>query len=185
MSPAERTRVSRADYIARAMELLEERGYESVTAAGLCDELGVSRGSFYHHFGSFGDFVDALLAHWEAEYTDRMAFLAGEPADAQTRALTRIKLAVGLPHGAEAALRNWAVVNPAVEAGVKRVDAHRHAAMTASLRADGLPKNKAELLSSMAFSILVGMQQRQRPVDTDALNEMFTLFTEMARSQSW
>lgn len=182
MSPAEGSRVGRTDYVALGMQLLEERGYEAVTAAGLCDGLGVSRGSFYHHFGSFGDFVDALLAHWESEYTDRMAFLAGEQADQETRARTRIQLAVGLPHAAEAALRNWAVVNPAVAAGVRRVDDHRQAAMTESLRADGLSKHKAELLASMAFSILVGMQQRQRVVDTDALNEMFVLFQQMARS---
>lgn len=175
----ESTRLGKADFLDAAMRLLDERGYAAVTAAGLCDALGVTRGSFYHHFGSLDGFIDALVAHWESEYTHRLTALVTQQQDAQTRAEMRTQAAVDLPHGAEAALRNWAVVHPAVAAAQNRVDQARQTALTALLRADGLPKQRAELLASMALSVLVGMQQRQRSVDPAALNEMFALLQQM------
>ena len=59
--------LSRSAYFDVALELLAEGGHDGLTIAALCARLGVTKGSFYHHFRDLCAFTDALLAYWEAE----------------------------------------------------------------------------------------------------------------------
>ena len=47
-------------YFAAAYELLVTHGCGGVTIAALCDRLGVTKGSFYHHFADMAEFVAAF-----------------------------------------------------------------------------------------------------------------------------
>src|SRR3569833_3332924 len=51
--------------------LLAEQGAPSVTIERLSERLGLSKGSFYHHFKGMTGYRTALLEHFETERTIR------------------------------------------------------------------------------------------------------------------
>ena len=59
------------DWLDAGLVLLAEQGAPSVTIERLAERLGLSKGSFYHHFKGMGGYRTALLEHFEAERTTR------------------------------------------------------------------------------------------------------------------
>jgi AcrR family transcriptional regulator len=153
------------DFFAVALELLEAEGFLAVTAAGLCDRMGVTRGSFYHHFSSIDDFVDRLLEHWEERYTTNpVASVAATEGD-EVRREEQLRYAQLLPHGAEAAIRVWSGVNSRVAAAQQRVDRARRSSTAEHLRQLGLNNEDATDYADLAVASLIGMEMLDRPAN--------------------
>ncbi|MGB8403198.1 MAG: TetR/AcrR family transcriptional regulator [Mycobacterium sp.] len=160
------------DYFAEAMTVLEESGFPALTAAGLCSRMGVTRGSFYHHFASFDDFVDRLLAFWEQHYS-RDLISKSESADLATQVRMQADFAIGLPHGAEVALRAWGTIDPRVASALRKVDRLRHRGLVRSLCRHGVPEPKAKTYATIALATLTGMQMTQRPFKASSLRAVY------------
>lgn len=165
-------RVSRSAYLEAALEVLAEAGSEGLTVAELCARLGVTKGSFYHHFTGMPELVNALLRFWADERSQRLIEVSSAEPDPVARYELLLRIAEGLPHGAEAALRAWGRSNPEVHAVVTRVDAARERHIAESMRLFGLSGERAALRARMAISLLVGVQQRENPVDVVTLRAM-------------
>ena len=58
-------KVTKQDWVELALKQLAASGHRSVTLGALLDQLGVSHGSFYHHFKNRTELTQAMLAHWE------------------------------------------------------------------------------------------------------------------------
>ena len=58
--------LDREAYFGAAYEILGEIGSDGITINALSERLGVTKGSFYHHFASLPAFVQALADWWEA-----------------------------------------------------------------------------------------------------------------------
>lgn len=174
------SRLTQSDYYAVAMKLLAKGSHESLTIAALCDELGVSKGSFYHHFGGWPGFVTGLLESWERESTLEIKEAAERIDAVGTKFRILAELIETIPHDAEAALRVWAHTDQVVKAAVDRVDQVREAMVTDFFRLT-MPKPDAGLLAELALSAMVGKQLGQRPVDTrrmrKLLNQMRSLIS--------
>jgi AcrR family transcriptional regulator len=168
-----KSRRTRRDFFNAAFELLEESGFPALTASALCDRLGVSRGSFYHHFGSFESFVAELLADWEMRYSRDLITRAEAVTDLDRRLNYHVELAAELPHGAEAALRAWGSVEPVVAAAQRRVDQLRFDSLAGLLRSHGIEEGEAEIYSTIALNTLIGLQMTQRPIDSSRLADLY------------
>jgi len=165
--------LTRSAYFDAAFEVLAERGPEGLTIAALCQRLGVTKGSFYHHFSDFGAFVDALLEHWAVEHATRLIALSESMTDPRERMDLLRGIAVGLPHEAEAAIRAWSWSNERV-AGVQRgVDRARLTHLTAAITETGKDPERAHRLATIALSTLIGLQQLERPARAKAMEEIF------------
>jgi AcrR family transcriptional regulator len=169
-------RVSRENFFATAFSVLAERGFPSVTAAGLCEQLGVTRGSFYHHFESFDDFIDDLIAYWRRTYTEDFV--------AQVRRADRpllehlrmcVKLAASLPHDAEIGLRAWGSVNPRIDLALHEVDELRIAGLAAALEDHGLTATVAGRYARLSLSALIGAQMTRATVTEEYLDDLMAL----------
>ena len=75
-APTTRVQITPVAYFQAAFELLAEEGYGGLKLGALCRRLAITTGSFYHHFAGWPAFVDGLLAHWEAEQTERVLKLS-------------------------------------------------------------------------------------------------------------
>ncbi|WP_375500857.1 TetR/AcrR family transcriptional regulator [uncultured Jatrophihabitans sp.] len=166
-------RLSVEDYYRAALDVLGESGSEALTINALCERLQVTKGSFYHHFGSMPAFVDALLLFWESESTERLTAIAKAQPDATLRIATLLEFTVSLPHASEAAIRAWARSNAEVNAVTVRVDRRRERHVTDAVVALGLDRTAARLLARMTINLLVGAQQREQPVDVKRLRQTF------------
>ncbi|HEV7788381.1 MAG TPA: helix-turn-helix domain-containing protein [Pseudonocardia sp.] len=165
-------RANRAGYLESALEVLAEAGSEGLTVSELCSRLGVTKGSFYHHFSGMPELVTALLGFWEEERSRRLIAASAAEPEPLARFKMLSNIAAELPHEAEAALRAWGRSNAEVRAVVERVDQERERHLTESLQLFGLPADRARLRARTAIAILVGTQQREYPVDVAGLRAM-------------
>ena len=62
-------RVSKTDWLTRALEALERDGIDAVKIEHLAKELGVSRSGFYWHFKNRQELIRTMVKHWGEEYT--------------------------------------------------------------------------------------------------------------------
>ena len=62
-------RVSKAQWLAKALEVLESDGIEAVKITDLAKALGISRSGFYWHFKNRQDLLEQMLDYWLHEYT--------------------------------------------------------------------------------------------------------------------
>jgi AcrR family transcriptional regulator len=63
-------KLSRRDWIDAALETLLEEGINGVKIMQLSRKLGTSRGSFYWHFGSRAELLQAILEDWKEKSTE-------------------------------------------------------------------------------------------------------------------
>lgn len=60
----ESSRLTREHWIQAAHEAAVEGGFSNIKVLAIADTMGVTRGSFYWHFKSHADLVDALVERW-------------------------------------------------------------------------------------------------------------------------
>lgn len=170
--------LGKADYFDAGLELLASGGIGAVTISALCYRLGVTKGSFYHHFSSQATFQQELLVFWASERAEQLIpFIeAMDPID-RLDALKRA--AVGLRHESESAIRAWARTDTAAATAQAQVDHDRETRLAGFLADAGISKERAALLARIGMSILIATQQLERPVDRKRLMAAFDEY------QSW
>lgn len=174
-------------YFDQALRLLAREGRNGLRIGRLCAALGVTSGSFYHHFGSWEGFVSALLEHWEREEVGRIVELVNDSADPVER-VTRMKyLALTVPHEAETAIRAWATVDPTVEAAQRAVDRGRLRALADVLTPVVADADQRERLAALGVAVLAGHQQIAgvTGVELSALLEEFEAVVRAHAVEGW
>jgi AcrR family transcriptional regulator len=165
--------LTRASYFSVALDILAEEGPASLTITELCRRLGVTKGSFYHHFEGRPQFVDALLEYWVSEHASRLIRVSESISDPDERRAVLKSIAIGLPHDAEAAIRSWSAQDGHVAAAQTAVDRARLDHLRDSYIEAGIPRPRAELFATIAMSVLAGMQQVVHPTDPSVVRAVF------------
>ena len=121
-------RFDRDAWLDAAIEVLAQKGQAKLNIEALAEKLGVTKGSFYHHFRNRDDFKLRLVEHWEEKFTNRQAAAlraSSAPARERLRLLMRAVYRERLTRY-DTAIRSWAAQDPAVKEVVQRVDATRY-----------------------------------------------------------
>jgi len=149
--PKARARLTRQDWIDAAVKLLAEEGIGAVSVEGLASRLGITRGSFYHHFAGREDLLRAMLAHWAQRWTndvrDQIASLGLDPSTTLLALMNAIRHNRAADY--DAPFRAWALHDPLARSVVEQVDETRLALIHSQFEAlgfDGLDaENRARL----------------------------------------
>lgn len=173
--------LSRDDYLAAGLDLLAEGGVSAVTIAALCERLGVTKGSFYHHFDDVSGYHEALLARWEAGTYEAIE-TARAVTDSHKRLSVLKELGVAAHHEAESAIRAWGRSYEPAATALRRVDAARELNLVESFRAVGIPLTRARHLARIGLATLIGTQSLERPVDRRRLLAVFDEYQEWLES---
>ena len=151
------------DYFAAARRLMADGDPRRVTIDALCKLVKTTSGSFYHHFGNFDGFVDALAADWSQR---SIAAMHGSIADLDTnlrgaRRLVNESLLLQ-HHELEAAFRAWGRTNASMRHAVELVDDARFDASRAMVEAlsPQLSPADVEACARISVLILIGAQAR-------------------------
>jgi AcrR family transcriptional regulator len=122
---------TRSDWIQAGLVAVADNGPDGLRIDRLCRRLGVSKGSFHHHFAGAGDFKQALLAAYEAVAVDALnQAIEQTAADNPKAALAGLTAAI-TSRGSfyrpdlEVAMRAWAFSDPDARAVQERVDSRR------------------------------------------------------------
>lgn len=167
-------RLTRQDWIDAAINRLIKTSIDGVRVEPLADEIGVSRGSFYWHFKSRRELLEAVLDQWRENQTQRiMNRIRRDEKLESFQRLVRLRM---LPPRTrlsadaaafELAIRAWALRDKLARRIVERVDAER-VKFTASLLLDAdMPAAEAEFWALIGYAYTVG-ESLLRPNMTDS-----------------
>lgn len=176
--------VAAEQYFGVAMTILARDGAAGLKIAPLCRALGVTSGSFYHHFGGWAGFVRALLQYWETQQTARVVDMARATVDPLERIALLKQQTVELPHDSEAAIRAWAAIDPEVGRSQRRVDGQRRIALEQVLVGVVSDQDVVQRLAVLGLSILAGFQQTCSPRDPAVLRQLFDEFENLIMQRS-
>lgn len=174
-------RLTATDYYGAAFDVLAAAGGDGLTIATMCDQLQVTKGSFYHHFDSMPGFVTGLIDYWAITYGDRVIAAARAERDPQRRLDQFVDLGLDLPHAAEAAIRAWARSRPDVAEVVARVDKRRERYLTDAMAALGIERARARMLAQLGLDLVIGAQHRAAAVDGRSLQAVLVQYLELLR----
>jgi len=122
-----KARLDRQDWLEAALSALVEGGIAGVTMERLAVGLGVTRGSFYYHFRDRAELLDALLGHWESNWTvaicDDVAALGLDPRSTLMALMRVIAHRKAATH--DVTFRAWALHDDRARKVVSRVDGMR------------------------------------------------------------
>jgi AcrR family transcriptional regulator len=167
--------LTREQYFEAALGLLGEQGPEALTLAAVCERLGVTKGSFYHHFDTMAALHQGMLDHWVEAGAHVPAVADGVGSvDPRTRLTALRRMAVEANHEIEVAIRGWAAwYEPAAEAH-RRVADRRHRRLVQTFEDLGIDEIHAVTLARVGTALMVGVQSDVDKIDRTVLDEVLT-----------
>ncbi|SUS06820.1 Bacterial regulatory proteins, tetR family [uncultured Defluviicoccus sp.] len=122
------TRLSRDEWLARALDILATEGQAKLRVEAICAALGVTKGSFYWHFKDRDDFVRSLVLFWSDQFTQPvMTHVKQSASDAGERLKSLLHVVSDGGYARyDVSIRAWAAQDPQLAAVIVRdVDARR------------------------------------------------------------
>jgi len=149
--------LARLDWLLAGQRLLISDGLSGVKLAGLTRQLGVTSGSFYHHFTDFRDYLDQLADYYGGENMERLNELISllpEPAERlrQMQALREQWDVTRL----DAAMRVWATSDDRARTAVAKLDDRLIELIREAFTELGFSYDQARIRALLAFSAGVG-----------------------------
>ena len=156
------SRLGRQDWIKAALHQIAEQGLLSVTIAGLASHLGVTSGSFYWHFSSRDEIIEAALDHWETERIDVIEGLReiSDPTERLERLVTQIYK--NRDRGALFAALQASSTDPRVGSRLRRTTQRRLTFLAQTYRELGYPMTKARHCALVLYSLYTGLWEVTR-----------------------
>ena len=159
-----KTRKSAVDLLDAGLGMLAHSGIDQLTIDALCTRLGVTKGSFYHHFKGRDDYLERLLEHWVDNWTVGRMEAADQSDDPARRFAAIVEASNTLPHGPETSIRAWALRDPLARRYLERVDAMRMDYLRGIFEEASGDPARARLLSRISYSLFVGTRMVAPPI---------------------
>ena len=122
-----RKRVSKAEWLGQALDVLASEGIQGVRVERLARNLGIAKAGFYWHFRDRRDLMQSLLDYWTHEFTavvtEKPGLLEGDPQKRLYKTMLMI-----LEHHLtkyDLAIRGWAAHDPIAAKAVRLVNRMR------------------------------------------------------------
>ncbi len=174
-------RLSAADWIEAATQVIAEAGVSAVAVEPLAQRLGVTKGSFYWHFANRDALLQATLERWEREDTEAAIAALEAIGDPHDRLRRLIVQALSEPsrfddaspasgdveHAFHLALSD-AADDPIVRPILQRVSERRIDYLVECYRALGLEPAVARQWALLAYAAYIGTLRLRREVPSRA-----------------
>ena len=184
-----RSRLTPQDWIDAGTSLLTESGIGAVKVETLAAELGVTRGSFYHHFADREGLLQAMLDHWAQRFTFDIADqVRGLGLDPGTTLLAMMKMirSQGLAEK-DAPFRAWALHDPLAREVLERVDRARLATIRSQFEGLGFSatdaENRARLFLYYEITAPAFFSKAAPELEEQLLDERYRLLTALTDSK--
>ncbi len=176
---------TKGDWFKAGFVLLSEQGEAALTIDALITQLGVTKGSFYHHFKNRAAYSEALLDFWEKQMTQEVIKQSnvGNTPKERIKRLTSLTVDGGNP-SLEVAIRAWALRDPQARSYQERVDQQRLAYCIHL--SEGTTKNKsdAKMLGELFFTVFIGAQQTIPAIQGKRLTKLYGQLNKLYQTDS-
>lgn len=171
----------RAQWLSAGLEALRKGGVGAVRVERLAADVGVTKGSFYHHFRDRGALLEEVLEYWAREMTDaefeRIQTLRGGLAP-RLVALAQDVLEKGMGRY-DPAIRAWAREDRKVAAAVAQVDRRRVKALAGFFEEGGFTAAEARVRARTFYTFLLGEPQVRAPArEAGELEKMVRILSD-------
>lgn len=172
------TRLSVDDWIEAAFDLLVREGVTGVKITRLCEELGVTKGSFYWHFADIDHLMKAVADRWCTTQNDMLQALketTSVPGDQRLEAMAA-QLLSQRGWAVEVAVRDWARSDQQVADSVARLDNQVLDVVQSTLIDLGFDAEEARLRSGILVYAGVGFLHARDHLPDPTLDEVRRAF---------
>lgn len=153
-------RLTREDWANAALRAIAREGLRAVAVEPMAKRLGVTKGSFYWHFKTRADLIQAAVELWE-ELGDRAIAKHLESFQEPRERLRALFMAAFESKNAHALLHHLASSqsSPIIQPVIRRVTLRRVASLTEMYAQCGLSEEQAKHRALLAYATYVGMFQ--------------------------
>ena len=142
-----------------ALTAITDTGLDAVNVEELARALGVTKGSFYWHYGSRADLIAAALTLWERRDTDGYLSEIANIPDPAERLRRLIANAVRLSQRRNVYAALSQADSEPVQEVLQRVAEQRIAFLTGLYADLRLPPQRARLLARLAYATYIGLMR--------------------------
>ncbi|MBC7299983.1 MAG: TetR/AcrR family transcriptional regulator [Nocardia sp.] len=173
-------RLSVEDWTAATLRILLREGVAAITIAKVCDELGVTKGSFYWHFDGIDQLLETTAQSWCADHNDAARGFQDLDELPPRQRLDRMgELLTGeRVWQVELAVRDWARTNTKVAEAVRALDQRIFHSLSETLVDMGFSADQAQMRAGLMCFAGIGFVHGNQnlPVPTEAQRRAFFQF---------
>jgi len=173
-------RLTKPGWLDYGLAAMAEQGPGGLTVEAMCERAQKTRGSFYHHFDSAGDFQKQLLLWWEKTYTQDLIAKVDRLGQPGKKLDHLNQLAAHLDPGIEQAFRRLAARSSDAALTCRRVDDTRIAYLAGLYaRTPRFSPGDAQMLARIEYAAWVGFQLVAPDATPDEMLEMYQGFLKL------
>lgn len=169
-------RKTKENWLAVGYATLGESGAAALTIDNLTRRLGVTKGSFYHHFRNYQDFQEQLLDYWVQVSTTNVVTFAGAGGNLLEVFGRFLASLENTSPSQEIAIRAWAMQDAGVAAYLARIDGLRVSQAQRWFQPVARDDGEAQLMARTFNALLVGCYSVLPPIVGPALRQTVTTF---------
>jgi len=161
-----RSRLGRGEWIQQALRVVGERGVEAVRVEPLAKRLGVTKGSFYHHFADRDELLVAVLDGWFQQATLMVIEIVNQFSRRPEQRLRRLlELSTSandersIWSRVDVGIRDWARRDRRAQSMLETIDTRRLAYIAERLLALGAERPDAETRSFLIYCYIISARQ--------------------------
>ena len=154
MTISKSKRVSKAQWLDTALEVLETEGVDGVRVEKLARQLGIAKSGFYWHFKDRQELLQEMLNYWAHEYT---AVVTENPDLNQGNPRQRLEMVMRMiqEYGLnklELVIRVWAQSDPMAARVMKKAYKMRHDFISNLFKEMGFGSDDVEMRTQLLIS---------------------------------
>ena len=172
-------RKSKHDWLKTGLNILGRDGLSALTIDRMALELGLTKGSFYHHFESAADFEEQLLAYWANQYLATSGARAVEAAARLALLDTLMEETFSPITEPEIAIRMWAARDAKARPYVEKIDRFRRQFLLEVFRSLEAGEVEAQLMADMLYTMIIGSMATLPRVPPERILEIYEEFKRL------
>jgi len=170
---------SKQDWFDAGLKALGEFGLNGLTIERLTGDLGVTKGSFYHHFQNVEDFQEQLIAYWADQYLSTQSSLPDTPDELRSLLDTIMEEGFGNITEPEMTIRVWAHQDSMVRSLVEQVDTVRQEFVFKVFRTFVESDQAARMMTDMLSAMLVGSMMVLPQMSPERVTQFYREFKRL------
>ena len=168
---------SKDSWLKLGIKIIDKQGLDELKIKSLCEQLKVTKGSFYHWFSSKQDYEFQILKFWKQEFTTKFIELAETASNSREKlSLLGRQCIQGVVNGnrLEYEINAWSFKDKAVKQFVTAVYIKRFKYVEKLLAKIYQDKTQVKKHALIVYSLIVGVDFFYRELTREELELIFS-----------
>lgn len=138
------------------LKFLGSKGLYNLKIEKLCENINVTKGSFYHHFDSIDSYIKGLMSYWYSMHKDILNEELNEESNLFSKMSFLNKYSAKIKPKTEIAVRALSISNRKFDTLVREVDNLRQQFLKSLYILKGKSEEEAEEQSMLEYASFIG-----------------------------